>query len=215
MAKELTRYNRIAGYLNKLYDRLNEDFFGGAMERPVITIQSTPKAFAHITLYEAWTAKGAGFLEINIGAGTLDRPIENVVASLCHEMVHQHNFINGISDVSRNGTYHNKRFKQTAEALCGLVISQHPVYGWSLTEPGDKLIEWVLDNNLLDIELNRNELQTVVGIGGGRGRSDGGEGTTRKSSYRKHTCSACGLIARTTKEAKLVCGDCGLPMASE
>ena len=213
--KELTRYNRIASYLNKCYDLLNADFFNGEMERPVITIQSTPKAFAHITLYEAWTVRGTGFQEINIGAGTLDRPIENVAASLAHEMTHQHNFINKISDVSRNGTYHNKRFKETAEARGLLKISQHPIYGWSITEPGEKLIEFVLNNDLLDIELNRNELQTVVGISGGIGRTDGGEGLTRKGSYRKHTCNSCGLIARTTKDATLICADCGIAMVSQ
>ena len=38
--KEISKYSRLAMYLEKLYDRLNEDFFSGELERPVITIQS-------------------------------------------------------------------------------------------------------------------------------------------------------------------------------
>ena len=61
MAKELTTYNRAAGYLNKLYDKLNEHFFDSQLTRPVITIQSTPRAYGHYTLYDAWSIKGEGY----------------------------------------------------------------------------------------------------------------------------------------------------------
>ena len=48
--KELTSYNRVAGYLNKIFDLLNEEFFESALSRPTITIQSTPKAYGHFSL---------------------------------------------------------------------------------------------------------------------------------------------------------------------
>ena len=48
--KELTSYNRVAGYLNKVFDLLNEEFFESELSRPTITIQSTPKAYGHFTL---------------------------------------------------------------------------------------------------------------------------------------------------------------------
>ena len=206
--KELTKYNRVAGYFNKLYDMLNADFFGGELERPVITIQSTPKAYGHFTLYNAWSVKNShGVPEINIGAGTLNRPIENVLATLLHEMIHQYNAVMGVQDCSRNGTYHNKNFKKTAEER-GLIIEKSEKYGWSITQPADSLLEWVLDNDIPDIELNRNEFNSQLFIGG---RADGGEGDNtppRKSSYRRHICPKCGLTARTTREAKIICGDC-------
>ena len=41
--KQLTSYNRVAGYLNKIFDLLNEHYFEGELVRPTITIQSTPK----------------------------------------------------------------------------------------------------------------------------------------------------------------------------
>ena len=212
--KQLTKYNRVAGYLNNLYDRLNADYFNGEMVRPVITIQSTPQAYGHYTLYDAWSINGDGLQEINIGAGTLARPIEDVVATLLHEMCHQYNAVNGIQDVSRGGTYHNKRFKKTAESH-GLVISQSEKYGWTITEPSDELLDWILLNDLTDIPMNRNEFSGLFTGGNGKGQSDGNNNSPkRKGSYRRYKCPQCGLIARTTKDANLVCGDCVQTMIS-
>ena len=207
--KQLTKYNRVAGYFNKLYDMLNADFFGGEMERPVITIQSTPKAYGHFSLYNAWTVSGEGVPEINIGAGTLQRPIEQVVATLVHEMTHQYNYIRGVQDCSRGATYHNKEFKKSAEAR-GLIVERSEKSGWSITSCSDELLEWILDNELEDIQLNRNEFGVYM-IGGKGGGTD--KPTSKgRSSYRKHTCPTCGLTARTTKDASLVCGDCEVDM---
>ena len=47
--KEITKTSRLAGQLEKLYNLLNADFFGGVLEPPVITIQSTPRAYGHFT----------------------------------------------------------------------------------------------------------------------------------------------------------------------
>lgn len=48
--KQLTSYNRVAGYLNKLFDLLNQRFFESALSRPTITIQSTPRAYGHFSM---------------------------------------------------------------------------------------------------------------------------------------------------------------------
>ena len=86
--KELTSYNRVAGYLNKIFDLLNSRFFESELSRPTITIQSTPKAYGHFSLRDdTWISKNGCSHEINIGAGTLARPIESVCATLLHEMV--------------------------------------------------------------------------------------------------------------------------------
>lgn len=74
--KEMTSYNRVAGYLNKMFDLLNRRCFENALSRPTITIQSTPKAYGHFSLRaDTWVSKFGGTHEINIGAGTLARPI--------------------------------------------------------------------------------------------------------------------------------------------
>ena len=190
--KELTSYNRVAGYLNKIFDLLNKEYFENTLSRPTITIQSTPKAYGHFSLNSnTWISKIGGTHEINVGAGTLSRPIENVVATLLHEMVHYYNHVNGVQDCSRGNTYHNKRFKQAAESR-GLIISHSEKYGWSHTEPSEELIDFVIDNGLTDILINRNE-QTAFRVGGGTGTHSGGAsvGTTPRTSSTRTNIFSC------------------------
>lgn len=149
--KELSSYNRVAGYLNKVFALLNQEFFESTLSRPTITIQSTPIAYGHFSLRDdTWISKKGATHEINIGAGTLARPIEEVCATLLHEMVHYHNYILGIQDCSRGGTYHNRRFRDSAQAH-GLIVDHHDKYGWIITSPSDRLLQFCLDNDLGDI----------------------------------------------------------------
>lgn len=215
--KELSKYSRLAGYLEKLYDKLNDHFFDGQLDRPVITIQSTPRAYGHYTLYDAWSVKGEGRKEINIGAGTLDRPIEYTVATLLHEMCHQYNQeIANLQDCSRGGTYHNKEFKRIAEAH-GLVCTRTEKYGWSNTSAvlSDELLAWILDNDIHEIKLTRHDPHGVR-IVGGNSTASGGTGyiptaTTRQHNFR-YQCPCCHAIARSGKPVRLICGDCLQPM---
>lgn len=205
--KELTSYNRVAGYLNKIFDLLNKAFFEGALSRPTITIQSTPRAYGHFSLKEdTWISKVGGTHEINIGAGTLARPIEDVVATLLHEMVHYHNFVCGVQDCSRGNTYHNRKFKEAAEAH-GLVVERSERYGWSRTSLSEALLDFVLDNGLTDILLNRNEGSGFQMTGTGA-HSGSAFGTTKTSSTRKYICPCCGMSIRATKEVRIACMDC-------
>ena len=211
--KQLTSYNRVAGYLNKIFDLLNETYFESTLSRPTITIQSTPKAYGHFSLREdTWVSKLGGTHEINIGAGTLSRDIECVVATLLHEMVHYYNHINGIQDCSRGNTYHNKRFKAAAEQR-GLCVEHSDKYGWSHTSPSDELLQFCLDNDLTDILLNRNEYSGFQIPGTGtRSGVPGGVVTPRKSSTRKYLCPCCGNSVRATKTVNIGCLDCGVKM---
>ena len=210
--KQLTTYNRVAGYLNKIFDLLNTEFFESALSRPTITIQSTPKAYGHFSLREdTWVSKIGGTHEINIGAGTLSRPIEEVVATLLHEMIHYYNYENGIQDCSRGNTYHNKRFKEVAESH-GLIVEHSDKYGWSHTSPTEELIDFVISNDLTDILLNRNEF-TGFQIGGTGTHSGTSGGTTPKtSSTRKYICPCCGMSVRATRTVRIACMDCEVQM---
>lgn len=208
--KQLTSYNRVAGYLNKIFDLLNDEFFESELSRPTITIQSTPKAYGHFSLRDdTWISKNGGSHEINIGAGTLARPIECVTATLLHEMVHYYNYEHGIQDCSRGNTYHNKRFKEAAESR-GLCVEHSEKYGWSHTSPGDELLEFVLRNDLTDILLNRNEFTgfQIPGIGTHSGIPGAAVSTAKKSSTRKYVCPCCGMIIRATREVRVKCMDC-------
>ena len=192
-----------------MFDLLNAEFFENALSRPTITIQSTPRAYGHFSLREdTWVSKLGGTHEINIGAGTLSRPIEEVAATLLHEMVHYFNYENGVQDCSRGNTYHNRRFKSAAEAH-GLIVAHSDKYGWSHTSPSDELLEFILETGLTDILINRNEFTgfAITGTGTHSG-ADTTPTTPRTSSTRKYICPCCGNSVRATKAVHIACLDC-------
>lgn len=210
--KELTSYNRVAGYLNKIFDLLNAAYFESELSRPTITIQSTPKAYGHFSLRDdTWISKNGATHEINIGAGTLARPIEEVVATLLHEMVHYYNHVHEVKDCSRGNTYHNRRFKDAAEAR-DLYVEHSDKYGWSHTSPTDALLGFVLDHDLTDILINRNELMGYRVTGTGTHSGTATTITPKPSSSRKYVCPCCGMSVRATKDVNIACLDCNEQM---
>ena len=208
--KEITKTSRLAGQLEKLFRMLNDDYFNGKLETPVITIQSTPRAYGHYSVAPIWTVNGEELRhEINLGAGTLDRDIEFTVATLLHEMCHFYNdTVLKVNDCSRNGTYHNKQFKTTAERV-GLIVTKSDKYGYAHTAPSDSLIEWILDNDIQEIKLNRNEF-TGIRVTGGKstGNTTGTKPTTGNSHSKKYICPCCKTSVRATKTVRLICADC-------
>lgn len=211
--KKLTEYDRIACYLDSLFQLLNEKYFESALSKAVITIQSTPGAYGHFTCGKVWRMtdgdEATERYEINLGAATLARPIEETVATLLHEMIHYYCQVNGIQDTSRSGTYHNKRFKTEAEKR-GLVIKHHEKYGWTITTPSDDLTLWCAEMGLRDICLARVSFG-ASSLGGGSSSGAGKRGkSSGSSSTRKYICPDCGMSVRATRDltAKLLCVDC-------
>lgn len=216
--KETVKTSRTAGYLEKIFRALNADWFGGELEEPIITIQSTPRAYGHVTVAKTWRRKEDMRHELNLGAETLNRPIENVVATIMHEMVHLYNIAHGVQDCSRGGMYHNKKFRDEAERR-GLMISHHEKYGWTLTEPSDKLMEYILDMGWSEISMNRGCGWTPPPSTGGKAGNTGGSTVTpppatggKKSSTRKLQCPCCGNSVRATKAVRIMCMDCNEQM---
>ena len=69
--------------LEGLFDLLNRVYFENALPKPVITVQSTPKAYGHCTTKKVWKAgEEEGQYEINIGAEFLNRPSANTAATM-------------------------------------------------------------------------------------------------------------------------------------
>lgn len=192
-------------FLEDAFEALNNRFFANELEKPMITIQSTPKVYGHFTTYDAWALQDGsehiGRKEINIGAETLDRPIANIIATLVHEMVHYWCLLNGVQDTSRGGTYHNKKFKNAAEEHA-ILIEYDKRIGWSVTQPSETLIAFVHDQGWNGINFSRN---------GGVAEAK----PKKKSSTRKYTCPICGQSVRATKTVNIICGDCMCAMEAE
>lgn len=196
---EIIKTSQLTAQLERLFDKLNMDFFDGKLARPIITVQKTPHAYGHYTIFPVWQVDGGRKNEINIDAGTLDRPLEDIVETLVHEMVHMYDYtVLEIQDCSGSShKYHNKAFKATAEAHGLICIKTH--YGWSQTAPAQILLDWIAANDVQPIKLNRRPPNAAGG----------------KSHSRRYTCPKCGQIARTTKPSALICGYCQELMAEE
>ena len=209
--KEITKTSRLAGQLESLFRKMNADFFSGQLEMPIITIQSSAKSYGHYSVSPIWTVNGQEMKhEINIAAGTLDRDIEYTVATLLHEMCHMYNdTVLNVQDCSRGNSYHNKLFKATAESV-GLIVTKSEKYGYAHTAPSDSLIEWILDNDIQEIKLNRNEGGVRITGGNNAGNASGGQtpGKNPNSHSRKYTCPTCGNSVRATKQVNVICADC-------
>jgi len=71
--------------------------------------------------------------EVFIGGEGLQRGPAGVLATLLHEAAHALAHTRGIKDTSRQGRYHNTKFKALAEEL-GITVTKDPRIGWSPTE---------------------------------------------------------------------------------
>ena len=198
--KQLTNYQRVTGYLVKVFKAINTEYFDGQLETPEITVQSTVGAYGHITTTKVWVdnKNEVARYELNVGADYLARPIENVVATLIHEATHLYCMMNGIKDTSSKGK---------------LSISKHERYGWTITEPTEDTIQFCIDYGFEDIQITRQTAYSFISIGGDK--SADGHKTTKPVNRNSHSikwvCPCCGDSVRSTKIVNIICGDCNVP----
>ena len=181
--------------LENLFSKFNARFFADKLEKPVITVSPdhTRGAYGWCTGWKAWKAgEDEGHYEINLCAEYLNRPFEETCGTLIHEMVHLQNLQDGVQDTSRSGTYHNKKFKETAEAH-GLTVEKGEKYGWHKTALSPEALEFVQSLGKQGFTLVRPR---PIGL---KGSSKGGG-----SSSRKYVCPCCGAIIRATKEVHVI-----------
>lgn len=198
--------NPIINALENLFTDLNNQFYGGSLEKPVISVSpdTTKGAYGWCTTWRAWTEADAaeeneseGYYEINMCAEHIGRSIYDTVGTLLHEMAHLKNLQDGVKDCSRGGTYHNAAFKRTAEAH-GLTVEKTEKYGFSFTKLNDDGMKFVWDYE----KANGNPF--------GLRRKDLGAGKKEKTRTNsiKMVCPCCGNIVRATKPVRIVCYDC-------
>ena len=203
--------SEIVAKTETMFDLFNDHFYAGELARPAITVSPDGGrgAYGWCTVYEIWQANGEAYREINICG--------EVAGTMLHEMAHLYNLTHGIKDVSNNGYYHNKKFKETAEAH-GLVISHHHTYGWTTTDLSPDTAAWLAQQpGMNDIAANRQATIRIKSNGEGEGDDDvettttvkGGRSTSKNRSI-KYVCPKCGAIIRATKLVNVVCGDCNV-----
>jgi len=204
--------------LETSFDWINKRFYDGTLPRPVITLSEGAKARAMgwFSLYKPWHLKDSEVeaCELNIASDYLDRSFEEIVDTMCHEMVHCYNFENGIKDCSRSGFRHNKRFKQTAEEH-GMHWNP-PVEGDEDSQADYKRVGYArvsLEEDVKDeVYEALSDLKNALVLY--RDKRKAGEKKARASKSRvfKYVCPCCGNSVRATKEVRILCVDCGAQM---
>lgn len=113
-----TDIQRMTAELHTAFKLINKKYFNNELPLPAITIQSSGKrlSMGWCTVNEVWRDKEGKvkMYEINLGAEYINVSFEETMDTLMHEMVHLYNLVKKVQDVSRNGTYHNKRFLERA-----------------------------------------------------------------------------------------------------
>lgn len=202
--------------VESLFSTLNQHFFNGELQKPVITIapDTTKGAYGWCTSWKAWTDKAPkaiadmtaeeiaametdGFYEINLCAEHIARSFTSIVETLLHEMCHLYNLQIGKQDTSRGGYYHNRQFADVAESH-GLKVEKTPKYGYSKTSLTDEAKAFVLSLGDTKFELYRKPM------------IKNGSNSKKKQSTRKYVCPCCGTIIRATREVNVICGDCNI-----
>lgn len=201
-AMEPMRLSEIVGKLEALFDLLNGIYFEGKLIRPVITVQSTPKFYGHCTTKQIWKSDTEALYEINIGAEHINRPKENIAATMCHEMVHLYCLANDIRDTCQNGRYHNKTFKKEAEAR-DLHIEYDRANGYTHTTPTEVFAQKLTDNGFdLSVPFARHSLTKQKSSGD-------------REKPHKYVCPECGQTVRSTQELHISCSLCEVNMERE
>jgi hypothetical protein len=81
-------------------------------------------------------ADSTAVAELFVGGEGLAQGAESVLATLLHEAAHGLADVRNIQDTSRQGRYHNTRYKAVGEEL-GLTVAQVAGIGWSGTALAD------------------------------------------------------------------------------
>ena len=184
--------------LESLFDILNRVYFDNALPKPVITVQSTPKAYGHCSTKKIWKSENDGQYEINIGAEFLNRPSANTAATMCHEMVHLYCLVNEIQDTCQKGRYHNKTFKAEAEAR-DLEIGYDRTVGFSHTNPTEAFKKTLEDNGfVLEVPFARVMPEEKA--------------KAEREKPHRYICPVCGQEVKTTADLSLICGICEVAM---
>lgn len=207
MKNATEKYIKTVSYMSTLFDYCNSNLFHGELDKPVITVQqdSRNKTCGWFTVKKVWHERGENgehAYELNMMAQELNRSINEIAATLIHEMCHLYAAQNNIQDTSRSCTYHNKMFKKIAESH-GLTVECVRTIGWSKTSLTSDT-KSLIDSFVKDFP---DELIYRSAVEKGQ--------TVKTSSTRKYKCPCCGNSVRATKEVRIMCVDCDALMVED
>ena len=139
--------------------------------------------------------------EIVVTPWAVDKGVLHTASVLAHEFVHLANAVAQRKDTSRQGRYHNKAYRETADAL-GLTVGKDESCGWCLTELGGDLADFVrrlTGNGAVDVHVFRYQRKSFP---------------KEEPSLVKFVADCrCGVLAyvprKRAEDIALCCGRCG------
>ncbi len=161
--------------------------------------------------------------ELFVGGEGLRRGARDVLATLLHEAGHGLAAARDLKDTSRQGRYHNAKYKTLAEEL-GIEVAHHPIMGYSTTTLPDRTAE-VYRAELAELERALTLHRRVAGV---INDDDSGPEHVKVTPppdepdqpAKRHTpVYACGcqeprklrMSKRTFEAGPITCGVCGEP----
>lgn len=210
MIKEVTRTQY--SILDEAFQYFNSKLFNGELPDVMITLQRKSKAagYHHFEKFEGRENKKERITEIALNPDVFSVSTdEEVMDTLVHEMVHHWQYFFGTP--TRAG-YHNREWAAKMKEV-GLYPSSTGEPGGK--ETGPSMSDYIIDGGKFQVVckgflLKKNGialyLNSVV---------ESKEKKERKKTREKFVCKKCLQSAQAKKTAKLLCGDCMLPMKIE
>ncbi|MGG4106727.1 SprT-like domain-containing protein [Paenibacillus lautus] len=216
--------------LHKVFDLFNKAYFNEMLPPTAITIQSNGNrklSMGWCTTKPVWGNEDGSIqmYEINLSAEFMNQDFFETMDTMLHEMVHLFHMVTGVQDTSREGIYHNKRFRDKVLEL-GFEYNEskpHPQYGWTFARLGAKAKEKIggMPINREVFVLARygyayfkaitegRKPQSIKGSSEASSDQNGGSIEGSKPSAQKWVCPNCNVIVRShKKELNIICGDC-------
>ena len=151
---------------------------------------------------ERWQRDDGRLPELFIGGEGLARGSRDVLGTLLHEAVHGVASTRKVQDTSRQGRFHNSRFRALAEEI-GITVTKDPSIGWSITAVPD------VTAALYRAELRRLD-EALVAWRHAEGDGRGGRKNNNNGVAARCGCDRRIRVAESVLEAgPITCGLCG------
>jgi hypothetical protein len=151
---------------------------------------------------DRWQRDAGRLPELFIGGEGLARGSRDVLGTLLHEAAHGVASTRKIQDTSRQGRFHNTRFKALAEEL-GITVTKDPSIGWSITVVPD------VTAALYRPEVRRLD-EALVAWRHAESTSQGGRKNNNNGVAALCSCGRRIRVAESVLEAgPITCGLCG------
>lgn len=184
--------------LTNLYKKINEQIFHGILPPVLFKIYRGQRS------QSGWAVVYQEYNHTYIITVSQARITDNeqlIYSNMFHQIIHILNHEQNILDTSRQGRYHNKKFKLQGEKI-GCQMRRDNYYGFSDIVVPDQLIDKIGFNNLASRLKNASE-------------NDKNRVANRKGKIVTFYCPVCNRTAKASDSMKLYCGFCNVQMLND